>query len=113
MWYLEVLASRDSRCICYLDRRTGKGSQHRPKNAGDGGLMRRFTPVHGLPAPGAELRPLHMLEHWHVKAVVDSKKPEWLSNCPQKGIGYLKGACSGYTPAMLCMEANNPTGGAV
>ena len=68
-----------TRCISCLDHGVGEGSRHIPKNAGDGGLMGRFTPVHGLPAPGVGLRPLHTLERWHIKAVVDAKKPEWLS----------------------------------
>lgn len=56
-----------------------EGSQHRPKDAGDGGLTGRFTSVHGPPAPGVGLRPLHTLKCWCIKAVVDAKTPEWLS----------------------------------
>lgn len=32
-------------------------------------------------------------------------------NSLQEGRGYLKGVCPGSAPAMLCLEADNPTGG--
>lgn len=68
-----------SRCISYPDHGVGEGWQHIPENVGDGGLTGRFTSVHGGLAPGVGLRPLHTLERWHMKAVVDAKKPEWPS----------------------------------
>jgi len=73
-----------TRCISYLDHGVGERSRHIPRNTADGGLIGRFTPVHGPPVPGEGMRPFHMLECWHVKAVMDDKKPGWLSKTVQR-----------------------------